>query len=92
MIFIVNLKEVLIVLEEKDSKLTKKIRDTIVAKANYLCDFNYSKHFYFESVEFDNYVEGLHIVPMNRQQEYYFDLSINLDISYNIGIAIVKSI
>ena len=48
------------------------------------CDCNDSKHFCFESVELDNYVEGHHIVPMNRQQEYYFDSSINLDIPNNI--------
>ena len=57
----------------KRFKTNKKIRDSVLAKANYLCDCNDSKHFYFESVELDNYVEGHHIVPMNRQQEYYFD-------------------
>lgn len=68
----------------KRFKTNKKIRDSVLAKANYLCDCNDSKHFYFESVELDNYVEGHHIVPMNRQQEYYFDSSINLDIPNNI--------
>lgn len=68
----------------KRFKTNKKIRDSVLAKANYLCDCNDSKHFYFESVELDNYVEDHHIVPMNRQQEYYFDSSINLDIPNNI--------
>jgi len=68
----------------KRFKTQKKIRDEVLRKANYLCDCNDSKHFYFESVELNNYVEGHHIVPMNRQQEYYFDGEINLDIPNNI--------
>ncbi len=68
----------------KRFKTQKKIRDSVLEKANYLCDCNDSRHFYFESVELNNYVEGHHIVPMNRQQEYYFDGSINLDIPNNI--------
>jgi len=68
----------------KRFKTQKKIRDSVLEKAKYLCDCNDSKHFYFESVELNNYVEGHHIVPMNRQQEYYFDSSINLDIPNNI--------
>lgn len=67
----------------KRFKTNKKIRDKVLENANYLCDCNDSKHFYFESVELDNYVEGHHIVPMNRQQEYFYD-SINLDIPNNI--------
>lgn len=68
----------------KRFKTNKKIRDSVLVKANYLCDCNDAKHFYFESVELDNYVEGHHIIPMNRQQEYYSDSSINLDIPNNI--------
>lgn len=68
----------------KRYKTQKKIRDSVLKAANYLCDCNDSKHFYFDSVESHNYVEGHHIVPMNRQEEYYFDRSINLDIPSNI--------
>ena len=50
----------------KRFKTQKKIRDYVLGKANYLCNCNDSKHFYFESVELHNYVEGHHIVPMNR--------------------------
>lgn len=49
-----------------------------------MCDCDDTKHFYFESVDLHNYVEGHHIVPMNRQEEYYFDYNINLDVPYNI--------
>ena len=68
----------------KRFKTQKKIRDSVLKKANYLCDCNDARHFYFESTEFNNYVEGHHIVPMNRQLEYYHDSSINLDIPNNI--------
>ncbi len=68
----------------KRFKTQKKIRDYVLEKANYMCNCNDSKHFYFESVELHNYVEGHHIIPMNRQEEYYFDGGINLDIPNNI--------
>ena len=29
-------------------------------------------------------MEGHHVIPMNRQEEYYFDKAINLDVPYNI--------
>lgn len=68
----------------KRFKTFKKIRDSVLERANYLCNCNDSKHFYFESVDLHNYVEGHHIVPMNRQEEYYYDNGINLDIPNNI--------
>ena len=68
----------------KRFKTQKKIRDAVLENANYYCDCHDSKHFYFESADFHQYVEGHHIVPMNRQEEYYFDKNINLDIPNNI--------
>lgn len=68
----------------KRFKTQKKIRDSVLEKANYICNCNDSKHFYFESIDLHNYVEGHHVVPMNRQEEYYFDDNINLDIPNNI--------
>lgn len=68
----------------KRYKTQKKIRDSVIEKAEFLCDCNDSKHYYFESICLHNYVEGHHVVPMNRQDEYYFDHSINLDVPYNI--------
>lgn len=68
----------------KRFKTQKRIRDFVLKKADYMCDCNDSKHFYFESVEFHNYVEGHHIVPMNRQEEYLIGDKINLDIPNNI--------
>lgn len=68
----------------KRFKTQKKIRDSVLENANYLCDCHDKKHFYFESTDLHNYVEGHHIVPMNRQEEYYFDKNINLDIINNI--------
>lgn len=68
----------------KRFKTQRKIRDSVLEKAQYLCDCDDIKHFYFESVDLHNYVEGHHIVPMNRQEEYYFDSNINLDVPNNI--------
>lgn len=68
----------------KRYKTQKKIRDYVLEKSHYLCNCNDKLHFYFESVNLHNYVEGHHIVPMNRQEEYYFDKSVNLDIPNNI--------
>lgn len=68
----------------KRFKTQKKIRDSVLERANYICNCNDSKHFYFESIDLHNYVEGHHVVPMNRQEEYYFDDNINLDIPNNI--------
>ncbi len=68
----------------KRFKTQKKIRDRVIKQAGYLCNCNDVKHFYFESIELNNYVEGHHIIPMNRQYEYYFNHSINLDIPNNI--------
>jgi len=70
----------------KRYKTQKKIRDNVLLSCNYLCDCNDCKHFYFESVDLHNYVEGHHIVPMNRQEGYYINKNINLDIPYNIGL------
>ena len=55
----------------KRFKTQRKIRDSVLEKAHYMCDCDDAKHFYFESVDLHNYVEGHHIVPMNRQEEYY---------------------
>jgi hypothetical protein len=68
----------------KRYKTQKKIRDAVLESAKYLCNCNDLKHFYFEATDLHNYVEGHHIVPMNRQEEYYFDKTVNLDISQNI--------
>ena len=68
----------------KRYKTQKKIRDAVLEKAHYKCDCDDQRHFYFESVDLHNYVEGHHVVPMNRQEEYYFDSSINLDVPNNI--------
>lgn len=68
----------------KKFKTQKKIRDYVLKQTNYLCGCHNSKHFYFESVALHNYVEGHHIIPMNRQEEYYFNCNINLDVSDNI--------
>ncbi|MBE6824712.1 MAG: hypothetical protein E7513_05135 [Ruminococcaceae bacterium] len=68
----------------KRYKTQKKIRDSVIKEAKFLCDCNDNKHYYFESINLHNYVEGHHVVPMNRQDEYYFDHSVNLDVPYNI--------
>lgn len=68
----------------KRYKTQKKIKDTVLEDANYLCNCHDLKHFYFESTELHNFVEGHHIVPMNRQDEYYFGKNVNLDIPQNI--------
>lgn len=68
----------------KKYKTQKKIRDYVLKQANYICGCHNDKHFYFESVALHNYVEGHHIIPMNRQEEYYFNYNINLDIADNI--------
>lgn len=68
----------------KRFKTQRKIRDSVLEKAHYMCDCDDAKHFYFESVDLHNYVEGHHVVPMNRQEEYYFDENINLDVPNNI--------
>ena len=68
----------------KRFKTQKKVRDEVLRQASYLCNCHDKRHFYFESVDLHNYVEGHHIVPMNRQEEYYFDKDINLDIPNNI--------
>ena len=68
----------------KKYKTIKKVRDIVLKKANYTCNCHDKLHFYFESVDLHNYVEGHHIVPMNRQEEYYFDKNINLDIPNNV--------
>jgi hypothetical protein len=68
----------------KRYKTQKKIRDTVLANCNYLCNCNDLKHFYFEATNFQNYVECHHIIPMNRQEEYWFTKNVNLDIPQNI--------
>lgn len=68
----------------KRFKTQRKIRDSVLEKAHYMCDCDDAKHFYFESVDLHNYVEGHHVVPMNRQEEYYFYENINLDVPNNI--------
>ena len=52
----------------KRFKTQKKIRDSVLENANYLCDCHDKKHFYFESTDLHN----------------YFDKDINLDIPNNI--------
>lgn len=68
----------------KRFKTQKKIRDYVLQKAKYFCNCHNSKHSYFESVALHNYVEGHHIIPMNRQEEYYFNYRVNLDVADNI--------
>ena len=68
----------------KRFKTQRKIRDSVLEKAHYMCDCDDAKHFYFEAVDLHNYVEGHHVIPMNRQEEYYFDENINLDVPNNI--------
>lgn len=63
----------------------RKIRELVLRKHNYLCLCHDLKHFYFESSDsFNNYVEGHHMIPMNRQTEYWEDKEINLDVESNI--------
>lgn len=63
----------------------RKIRDLVLQEHNYLCNCHDLKHFYFESSDtFNNYVEGHHMIPMNRQSEYWDDKEINLDVESNI--------
>lgn len=68
----------------KRFKVQKKIRDIVLKEAQYLCNCHNNKHFYFESINNHNYVEGHHLIPMNRQEEYYINKKINLDNKYNI--------
>ena len=68
----------------KRFKTQRKIKDKVFEDSNFLCNCDNPKHFYFESVELHNYVEGHHIVPMNRQEEYYNDKKINLDNPFNL--------
>ncbi|MDR1917680.1 MAG: HNH endonuclease [Christensenellaceae bacterium] len=68
----------------KRYKTQKKIRDSVLQQVGYVCNCDDFKHFYFEAIELHNYVEGHHIVPMNRQEEYYFSKNINLDVPSNI--------
>lgn len=65
-------------------KVQKKIKDIVLQEAEYLCNCHNDMHFYFESMDNHNYLEGHHIIPMNRQEEYYFDRQINLDNKYNL--------
>ena len=66
-------------------KTQRKIRDNVLKDYDYLCDCHDLKHFYFESSDsYNNYVEGHHVIPMNRQDEYWSDHNINLDVSSNI--------
>lgn len=66
-------------------KTQRKIRDKVLQEYGYLCDCHDLKHFYFESSDsFNNYVEGHHMIPMNRQSEYWDDKKINLDVESNI--------
>lgn len=63
----------------------RKIRDEAIKRNSYLCDCHDNKHFYFESSDMiNNYVEGHHLIPMNRQGEYWQDHNINLDVVSNI--------
>ena len=51
-----------------------------------MCACHNDKHFYFESINLTNYVECHHLIPLNRQSEYYNDNKnkVNLDNEYNI--------
>lgn len=73
MIFIVNQKEGLIAPEEKDPKLARRLEIVSLQKQIIYVIETIQNTFI---LELDNYVEGHHIVPMNRQQDYYFDSSI----------------
>lgn len=69
----------------KRYKTQRKIRDKVLKDYNYTCNCHDQKHFYFESSDsFNNYVEGHHMIPMNRQAEYWEDKKINLDVESNI--------
>lgn len=65
-------------------KVQKRIKDNVLHDAQYLCKCHDHLHFYFESIDNHNYIEGHHLIPMNRQEEYYLDRQVNLDNKYNI--------
>lgn len=69
----------------KRYKTQRKIKQFVLETHNYLCNCHDLKHFYFESSDsFNNYVEGHHMIPMNRQTEYWEDKKTNLDVESNI--------
>lgn len=66
-------------------KTKRAIREKAINERNNLCDCHDNMHFYFESSQtLENYVEGHHIIPMNRQETYWNDYKINLDVVLNI--------
>jgi len=66
-------------------KTKRFIREEAIKARQYKCDCHDEKHFYFESSSnLENYVEGHHIIPMNRQEAYWNDYKINLDVINNI--------
>lgn len=66
--------------------VNKKIKEKVLQNSKYMCACHNEKHFYFESINLTNYVEGHHLIPLNRQSEYYNDnkKKVNLDNEYNI--------
>jgi len=72
-------------LGSKRFKTKRNIREESLKQKNYHCDCHDEKHFYFESsVNLENYVEGHHIIPMNRQESYWNDYGVNLDVLSNV--------
>lgn len=68
----------------KRFKVQKRIKDIVLEEAKYLCNCHDDMHVYFESISRNNYLEGHHLIPMNRQEEYYISKKINLDNKYNL--------
>ena len=68
----------------KRFKTQKRIKDAVLEAADFYCDCDDKRHFYFESSDYTRYVEGHHIVPMNRQEELWRDEGINIDITSNL--------
>lgn len=70
---------------KKRFKTKRAIREKAIYEGHYLCNCHDDKHFYFESSQsLENYVEGHHLIPMNRQELYWKDYKINLDVVFNI--------
>ncbi len=65
-------------------KVQKRIKDIVLQESKYLCNCHDDTHVYFEAINNNNYLEGHHLIPMNRQEEYYIDKKINLDNKFNL--------
>lgn len=68
----------------KRYRTNKNIKDKSFKIHNYLCSCHDEKHFYFESTSLENYLEGHHIIPMNMQDLYWDESTINLDVLSNL--------